>query len=490
MRLPLLWTLGALAGVLGAVVLFDTHPGVNWGIWTAFAMVGLLAYRRPDRTTLRSLAPPLGFAVILAAGAAVTTAPLLLLAIVAIVASLLALALTLARDDTRRLDYGAIAIVTAPFRGLAITCRGAMSAVEESIEAIDTEREHPALRGSLIATPIVLVLALLFASADPVLARGRDAVYDAFGSWSGVPRAIFGVLLAMFVIGAYVAARAAPARADLPQSSATTLGRAGLTERRIAIGAAAAVSWLFVLLQIGYMFGATPDVAGSGMTFAESARRGFGELAIAATGSALLIVAAYQRTQSDDESQLRRGLMLPAVALLAAVGCILVSAFHRVNLYEDAYGYTPMRVYAQAYMMLTLAILVVLAWQVSRSFDVRALAREVMVVALATLTILVFWNGDAWVARANVRRYVRTGKIDFQYLTRGLSPDAYPALVESLPRLPASDQAQLQVGLAHEYARRPMMRREDSWYEWNARRSRARSALSMVSIVAAPAPTR
>ena len=85
--------------------------------------------------------------------------------------------------------------------------------------------------------------------------------------------------------------------------------------------------------------------------------------------------------------------------------------------------------------MLILAILVVLLWHVSRSFDVRTLGREVMIAALATLTILVFWNCDAWVAHANLDRY----------------------------------------------ARRPMMRGESSCYEWNVRRSSARSALAVVA---------
>jgi len=165
----------------------------------------------------------------------------------------------------------------------------------------------------------------------------------------------------------------------------------------------------------------------------------------------------------------------PALALLAAIVCILVSAFHRIMLYEDAYGYTTMRVYAQAYMLLALAILFVLAWHVWRTFDVRALARQVMTIALATLTFLVFWNGDAWVARANLDRYARTGKIDIQYLTHGLSLDAYPTLVQALPNVAQPERAQFATALAGEYARRRNLRPTERWYEWNLRRSLARS---------------
>ena len=51
-------------------------------------------------------------------------------------------------------------------------------------------------------------------------------------------------------------------------------------------------------------------------------------------------------------------------------------------------------------MIITLLVLIALAWHVLRDFRVRMLAREVMTIALTTLAVLVFWNTDAWVAPA------------------------------------------------------------------------------------------
>ena len=476
MRLGFLWTLAAIAGALGAVVLFDAQPGINWSIWVIVTLAGLLIYRRPDRQTLHTIALPLGFAVVLAIGAAVTTTEILLVAIIAIVASLMALAVLLASDRANAQDYGPIEIITAPLRALANTARGAISSIALTIESLGSARERPVLRGTLIAVPIVFVLALLFATADPVLARGRDAILDMFGSWSATPRIIFGLLLALFVSGAYAATLMAGSLFVPPAASPPSdVIQIGLTERRIVLGAAATVSWLFVLLQLSYLFGASPAIAGSGVTFAEYAHRGFGELTVAATIAALLIIAAHRSVPIANDRRMQTAITWPALALLAAIVCILVSAFHRIMLYEDAYGYTTMRVYAQAYMLLALAILFVLAWHVWRTFDVRALARQVMTIALATLTFLVFWNGDAWVARANLDRYARTGKIDIQYLTHGLSLDAYPTLVQALPNVAQPERAQLATALAGEYARRRNLRPTERWYEWNLRRALARS---------------
>jgi hypothetical protein len=481
MRLGLLWSLACLSGILGAMVLFDALPGINWILWTSVTIAGLIAYRRPDRATMRVLALPLGFALILATGASVTTTPILLVATLLIVASLMALALLVAPEHGAVRDYGAVGIITAPILGFGHAVVGTFSAITAAVDAAGSTRERPVFRGALLATPVVLVLALLFATADPVLGRGRDAIFDALSTFDALPRIIFGTLIALFVAGSYFASLRATIRTRARSDSTTPQDRIGLTERRIVLGAAAVISWLFVLLQIGYLFATVPSAVGSGTTFAEYAHRGFGELTVAATGVALLIVAAHQRLAAEDEALARSALMWPSLALLAAVGCILISAFHRISLYEDAYGFTTTRVYAQAYTILTLGVLVVLGWYVLHKFDVRAIARGVMTLALTTLAVLVFWNGDAWVARANVDRYEETGKIDIEYLARGLSPDAYPTLVASIPRLGVSEQQQLTLALAKAYARTSSLKRVPSWYEWNLRRSRAKAVQMAVA---------
>lgn len=475
MRLGLLWILAAVAGTLGATVLYDALPGINWSAWTLVAIAGLLIYRRPDRPTLRMLALPLAFAVVLAAGIAVTTTPILVAAVALITASLMALAVLVANEHAADENYGPLEILTAPFRALARTLQGIVSAGLATVESVGAVRQRPVLRGALIATPVVLVLALLFATADPVLARGRDAIYDVLSAWTALPRVVFGLAVTIFVLGAYAATHV---RASLMVRQAAAPDqplRIGLTERRIVLSAAAAVSWLFVLLQLSYLFGASPAVVGSGVTFAQYAHRGFGELTIAATLSALLIIAANQNVRIRADAAVRRAITWPALALLAAVACILVSAFHRITLYENAYGYTTARIYVQAYLLLALAVLFVLTWHVARDFDVRRLARQVMTVALATLTFLVFWNGDAWVAQANLARYAETGKIDIPYLTNELSLDAYPTLVQALPSVAEPERAQLALALTKEYATHDGLRRDSPWYAWNLRRARARS---------------
>lgn len=479
MRPRELWILSAISGATGASLLYDASVGINCGIWTVITIAGLVVYRRPNAVTLRAIAPHIGAAIVLALGIAVTANDLLIVPAIICVMVLLALVVMIAPVRTGPADYGPLDILGAPILALRNTIASLLHAITDALSAIESPRNRSSLRSVLVAAPVVIVLALLFAAADPILASARDAIVDALTEGSAVPRLIFGIVVTLFVAGAYLASRETVTRLAPPIAPPARTGHlteTALADRRAVLIGAAAVSWLFVLLQVSYLFGAPPFVAGSGVTYAEYTHRGFGELTLAATGVALLIVAVHRRASVDEATGIRRRLMWPGLGLIAAVGCILISAFHRVSLYEGAYGFTAARVDVQAYLLLVGVVLAILAWEVTREFDVRALSRKALFAALTALACMTFWNRDAWVARANLDRYSVTGKLDTDYLTRDLSADAYPTLVRSLHSVGEPERTALAVGLAAEYRRifeaRPGI--GVAWYEWNLRRERAR----------------
>src|SRR4029078_8192459 len=127
---------------------------------------------------------------------------------------------------------------------------------------------------------------------------------------------------------------------------------------------------------------------------------------------------------------------LVAWALVAETLLLLASAFRRVWLYEDAYGFTTHRLYAQAYMILMALMLLRLAWELRAAVDTRRLARWAATRGVLAFVTLGYWNHEAWIARTNITRAARTGVMDAAYLVRGLSLDAVPALVGALHSAP------------------------------------------------------
>lgn len=469
-----LWLLAIAAGLVAAAVLFDARLGVNLLLWTALAAGGLVAMRPRRDQAAGDLRLPLGFAVALAAGAMVTSDGAMQFLVVLLIASLLGLATLLSAVAPARFEYGATFILTAPFRALPFSVKAGVHTVVASVGSIGAFRRRPALRGALLAAPVALLFASLFAAADPIFARGRDAITSLFTSVDILPRLVFFIVVTFIVLGAYAYAASMQRREDTVPSEPTQDHGAteSAVEWTIVIASAAVVSWLFVALQIGYLVSNAPARVGSGVTFAEYAHRGFAQLSVLATIAVLLVVAAVGRR---GEGTAPRALRAWVFALLAAVAGVLASAFHRVTLYENVYGFTTARVNAQAYMLVVLAVLVLCALETARGFDTARLARATMAVALAAMCALMIWNDEAWVVRTDVARFAGTARLDARYLVRRLSPDAYPALLDALPVLPPAQRQVLASELWPTAACR--LRGDDRWFEWNARRAAARAAL-------------
>jgi hypothetical protein len=147
---------------------------------------------------------------------------------------------------------------------------------------------------------------------------------------------------------------------------------------------------------------------------------------------------------------------------------VVLSALHRMNVYQDAYGFTQLRLLVDVFEgWLGVLVLAVAVAGVRLRAD--WLPRFALISGVVALLGLAAINPDAWIARQNVDRYETTGRIDYTYL-RTLSDDAVPVLAD-LP-LPARY-------CALENRRTP----DDDWLEWNLGRVRARDALASM-----PAP--
>lgn len=479
-HLPLLWSAAASVAALGAWICFAASAGINWAIWTAAASLGLtVAAKRGGGTLAPEPVALLAVAVILAAGAAVTADGIFQALILGATITLMASALLLAGGTTAE-RAGLSFIAFAPPLG-AIRCVGeAGRRAAEAIEVARGERSMAAARGAAIALPIVGLFALLLAQADPTLALLRDDAARELGRLTFLPRLIFFGGLGVLTLGAYgIALRPEASDASAAPAPAQPARRAGGfrlgdTERIIVLGSVCALFALFLVLQLSYLFGDPGAAAGSGMTYAEFARRGFGELTVVASLATLLVIVLDRLAEPGRGDGLAR---LLALVLIALVQLLLDSAYRRVTLYEQAYGYTAARLYGQTYMVVVSLALVALGYEVWGGIDVRRLTRRAAVLATGALVALTYWNHEAWIARQNIARWERTGKLDVEYLTQSLSPNAVPAIVAALPRLGATEARQVREELRARYGRGKGLGGTE-WYEWNARDRAAREALA------------
>jgi two-component system, OmpR family, sensor histidine kinase BaeS len=336
-------------------------------------------------------------------------------------------------------------------------------------------RGVPVIRGIVIAAPVTVLLALLLCEADPTFAAGRDFIARAFRDFSILPRGVFFSVLAVCLVGAFGIALRTSSSEPRPDSPAWMPRELlGDTERQIVLGSVAALFALYLMLQVSYLFGDPGGRAGSGVSYADAVHRGFVELNLAASVCGVLLLALRLFAVSGPRNRWV-GALEWIVTLQAAM--LLASAFHRVNLYEGAYGFTRLRLYVQVYAAVALIALILLLAELRAVPSVDRFLRRVMVVSGLALACLVFGNSDAWIAQANLHRYARTGRIDIVYLTRDLGPDAVPQLVSALPRLPAAVAGRIEGCLRQQYRNYPGDK-NDRWFEWSLRRAALNRALT------------
>ena len=338
------------------------------------------------------------------------------------------------------------AVPLAPLRGLPWLGR--------SLTVSQRSRSWaPLLRTGLISAALLLVFGLLFASADALFARWAAAVVPDITAPTLVLRAFVTVAVAgLTLIGVYVALNP-PHVENLALPEATPVRRP--FEWLVPVGIVVALFAAFVVAQLAVMFGGHAYLRRTtGLTYAEYVHQGFGQLTAATVLTLAVVgVAARKASRATARDRLLLRLVLGLLCLLTLV--VVASALYRMHVYEQAYGFTRLRLLVSVFEA-WLGLVLVLVLGAGLRLRGTWVPRAVLLTGAASLLALSAVNPDAYIARHNVERFERTGKVDTTYLS-GLSADAVPTLAR--PGVP--------LGCL------PARGADDDWLEWNLGRWRA-----------------
>ena len=481
------WTLWCSVLTLAACEtawLYGALPGINWPLATLANSAGLvICWTSAGRKLRLNVMLPLIVACLLAVSAALTASFANDLLVAACVLFALGSAVVSAHTDLNHTDGPDSWVVAAPY-ALVLAASEAHGRLTETVDAVRHGRGVAVVRGVALAVPVTLLFALLLSEADPTFASARDVVVRVLRDLSIIPRGLFFFSLSACLVGVFgVALRAGPANWAPPRTQVTARHVFGDTERLIVLGSVATLFALFLTLQVSYLFGNPGGRAGSGLSYADAVHRGFVELNVASTVCGALLLALRRYAVSE---QPPRWLKVLEWTVAVQSQILLLSAFYRVTLYEAAYGFTTLRLYVQVYAAVAFIAMALLIVELRGYPLFDRFARRVMVVAAVAFGGLLWGNADAWIARANLLRYARTGQIDVPYLTR-LGPDAVPELVSAMPRLPGAVATHLEVCLRNRY-RDNQDNESARWFEWSLRRAALYRALAGVRSNRAAAP--
>jgi len=453
--------LAALAGgaAFAAITLPVDRPGLGWLLAAvAGAAAVAVAVGRPESRRPGFIAWTV--ATVLLLGVGTFRAAEWLFALCVLAAGVTAgLALVDARS-ARAMAVGLLAPIPATMRALPWTYRGARALQQRN----GNRQAGRALAVAAVSVVLLLVFGALFASADIAFGALVERLLPAV-SGSSVAR-----LLVLFPVLVVALAGAAFLRAA-PPSLAKLTGPARrhlrTLEWSVPVGLLVLLFLTFVVVQLTVLFGGTRHVLGpDGPTFAEYARGGFWQLLVV-TGLTLLVIAAAGRwapRRSTGERVLIRTL-LGALAALTLV--IVASALYRMQVYQQAYGYTRLRVFVFA-VEIALGVLFLLVIAAGVRLRTGWLPQAVVAVGVLTLLGLAVLDPDRFVADRNIDRYQTSGRLDIEHLST-LSADAVPAF----DRLTEVERTcvlwTITAGLTN---------RHDGWRDLNVARERARDVIA------------
>jgi len=319
-------------GVVLATAAPEGPTGVGW-LFTASVATAMTITVAWGRRSRHPLTPAdVGWTLLAVALTAVGTVRAAdWLAALCLMAAAAAAALAVARRSFRSLTMSLLAPAIAAVRALPWVARGMRTGPRWLMRAG---------AAVLSAGLVLLVFVPLLASADAAFSQVVDAVTPEIAVDS-VVRWVF-----LFAFGTAAAAGGfflLVAPLPEPYGPDPRPTRLRLLDWAVPAGVLVAVLALFVGVQFVVLFGSDDYVLRTtGLTYAEYARSGFWQL-LAVTALALGVLALGSRwaPARTPVERVAKGGLLAALALLTLV--VVASAINRMWLYQQAYGFTVLR---------------------------------------------------------------------------------------------------------------------------------------------------
>ncbi|WP_017589182.1 DUF4153 domain-containing protein [Nocardiopsis ganjiahuensis] len=352
----------------------------------------------------------------------------------------------------------------------------------------------PALVTTGTTLGLLVVFGGLFAFADPVFAAHVENLFSAPDLSVGGLHPIGALLAALFTGAAVLAARRGTApRRPVPGSVTPRATPPGFPVPApdpeasappwpvwvwtVPLGALAALFTAFLAVQATAMFGGDEYVQRvAGVIYAEYARQGFFQLVVVSLLVLGVVALVVRLVPGLSGTRLLRNSMLGALCFLTLV--ILASAMMRLQLYIDVFGLTRLRVAAEAWIVWSaLLFVLILVAGVLDSLGRRTRWLPRAAVALGAVALTVFAYSDPDLRIAESHHDLDLAEVDTWYL-RGLSADAVPGLIE----LEGDDRgcALDRIG--------DRLRTADGFGAGNLSRERARSLLAEHDLLGSSAP--
>jgi hypothetical protein len=467
-----IFSVSILLGILFDYFFFDKGLGIAFPLYILLVVFGLFGisyvYRKKiNKGALLLLIPLFFFSVM----TAVRSSELLtFLNIVACIYLLLLIAdLCFDKKISNYLIRDYVVVPFTPFKFINPFFKSILDLFSLRKESKDKKVSSQIVRGILISIPFLIIFIILFSSADLVFQKYMSDLVSINIKGETIVRIFLVLLVSCVFVGAY--SYIFNGRKEVISDKERRLS-IGEIESYILLGSVNLLFLLFISVQITYLFGGQSNISSLGFTYAQYARRGFFELIGVAVISFFLLLGLDKYIKREKGNNLRIFKVLSSF-LVAEVVVIMISAFTRLLLYEDAYGFTTLRLYSHIFIIFLTVIFALLIYKVLKNEKESNFSLGVFLCSILFLVGMNILNPDAFIAQRNIERFNDGKKIDVYYLTT-LSDDALPVTIKMLN---VSDESIKGEFAYYMYWRVQGRDSSSNWQSFNISRNRAQEII-------------
>ena len=334
----------------------------------------------------------------------------------------------------------------------------------------------------LISLPIIIVVLLLLMSADEIFKEMFNNIFSIFSGITTIPGmftfivrvaviAIVSLLIAGFLTNLVKENTMFTEESkDYEENKEIKIEK---TTTNIILTILNIIYLMFSAIQFTNLFSHVGNM--QGFDYATYARQGFFQLMfVSLINFAILFVINMNK-----EIKAKKYTKFMSLLMLLFTVVIIVSAFYRMNLYQEVYGYTYLRIFVY-FALITELILVVpiIIYILGKNIDIL----KISIIIVSTMyVVLNFINIDKQIAKKNIDKYFedpQNSNFDFSYLTMNTGTDALPEikkLLESEDEHIRERTKQYLQGFKYNLTQKEM-----DWQEWNLSKQKAMESLDDV----------
>ena len=258
------------------------------------------------------------------------------------------------------------------------------------------------IKSLCIVLPIVIVVLILLSSADSIFENIFERLFnmnipiDDF-----ITRIIYFIILFLYLISSILFLKDSYPfekikRQEYKEKDALTI--------KLLLTFLNVIYLIFDIIQINSLL---LHRVSSGFNYADYARSGFFQLMII-TFINITIILLSKRSKETNY------IKVMSIILVLLTYVIIVSSFFRMYLYEQAYGYTVLRLGVYTILVTEgILLLPTIAYIINKNIKI---FYYYLIITLVVYTSVNLFSVDRIIAENNINRYRKTGKIDVDYL--------------------------------------------------------------------------